>query len=74
MLYEYLAERRNQYLLGFFNMIVVYGIFKTESKRKSVPEFFIYQRISDGYSVGRTISTKIPVNRVPYRNSIKYCR
>jgi hypothetical protein len=55
MLYEYLAERRNQYLLGFFNMIVVYGIFKTESKRKSVPESFIYQRISDGYSVGRTI-------------------
>ena len=52
---EYLAERRNQYLLGFFNMIVVYGIFKTESKRKSVPESFIYQRISDGYSVGRTI-------------------
>ena len=36
MLYEYLAERRNQYLLGFFNMIVIvsmngkYGIYDRE--------------------------------------------
>ena len=28
MLYEYLAERRNQYLLGFFNMIVVYVVLR----------------------------------------------